>query len=666
MLIGSIYPQYEGANGLPLNNGSVYFGTPNLNPETNPITVYWDSALTQPAAQPIKTLNGFISRDGTPANLYTASNYSITVKDKKGVLLYTLPDSNYFDPSSGFNITVIKTIGTIAELKALSKNGVAYANVLGYFAKGDGCNGIWYYDSTDTTSADNGGTVIVANDGGRWKLIHSGEVSVLQFGAIPNSAVTTVAMFNAWSNAWNAALASVFNLYAPAGVFDVGINSFPMRQPVVSALLDCKNVTLRCEGPATVLKTTSSEGADVLQLNGLSNFHVTGFPTITGVLTATGGAGSNGCSVTNGFDNITLEITPTNCEGIDKGIYIDGGKALSIQTPTASMTFQCGTLIAKVNAKGCVHGFGLEQDIVAAVGKKCSIVVDLVAEDCFIAATYSAGQAAGGSVPQGFSVGLKLRGQAINCQKSVTLGRAHGVDIDMQVISTKTAAAKRLNPKGVAWFAGDTIVEGLVCAYAQDSRIAVYGNIGSGDRKALIGGGAAGSSGLPGATYCTEIYLDLGGSTAANVVNFNDGGNSVSNSRIYVSTITAVSLPVEWYVTALNNTLTIGPSVRFVNPTIASKLTLAFGTDGKTETGGLILGGPSGLVTGLQGKATATGNVPVAGLFDSGGTMQLGIVNGSGIVIPSITTGGALGAYVGKVAVYTPAGALLGWFPIYG
>lgn len=556
-----------------------------------------------------------------------------------------------------------KVIDSIITLRSLNKIQNTLAMTEGWASPGDGGGGYYYYDSTDTSSVDNGGTIIVATDGGRWKLIHFGEVSVLQFGAIPNGIITTTAMFTAWSNAWNAALAATFNLYVPAGVYDVGINNFPMRQSAVTALLDCKNIVIRCEGPATVLKTTSSAGADVLQLNGLMNFHIKGFPTLTGVITTATASGSNGCSVTNGYDNITLEITPTNCDSIDKGTFIDGGKGLTIQTPNASTTVQCGTLIAKVNAKGCVHGFGLEQDIVAATGKKGSIVIDLVAENCFIAATYSAGAAAGGSVPAGFSVGLKLRGQSINCQKSVVLGRAHGVDIDMQVISTATAAAKRLNPKGVAWFAADTIVEGLFCAYAQDSRISVYGNVGSGDKKARIGGASAGTSGLIGATYGSEIYLDLGGSTVTNVENVDSGGNSVSNSRIYASPTTAITLPIEWYVPALNNTLTIGPNPRFVNPTIATRLSFAYGADGKTETGAIML---SGSVTGLQGKGISAANAPVTGLFDNSGTMQFGIVNGSGIVLPSATSSAALGAYISKVAIYKTDGTLLGYFPIYG
>jgi len=73
--------------GDPLQGGSLYFGVANQNPETSPITVYWDDALTQPAAQPISTINGFPARSGTPAQLFIDSDYSLTVRDSAGALV---------------------------------------------------------------------------------------------------------------------------------------------------------------------------------------------------------------------------------------------------------------------------------------------------------------------------------------------------------------------------------------------------------------------------------------------------------------------------------------------------------------------------------------------------------------------------------------------------
>lgn len=83
------YPSYFDVDGSPLENGYLYFGAANQNPETNPITVYWDSAYTQPALQPIRTSGGFTVRSGTPANIYVSTDFSITVRDKNRRLVYS-------------------------------------------------------------------------------------------------------------------------------------------------------------------------------------------------------------------------------------------------------------------------------------------------------------------------------------------------------------------------------------------------------------------------------------------------------------------------------------------------------------------------------------------------------------------------------------------------
>lgn len=87
------FPTFNDADGFPLEAGYLYLGTPNLNPETNPVSVYWDSAATQPAAQPIRTTGGYPSRNGTPAIIYATGDFSLTVRDKKGSLVFTAPTS---------------------------------------------------------------------------------------------------------------------------------------------------------------------------------------------------------------------------------------------------------------------------------------------------------------------------------------------------------------------------------------------------------------------------------------------------------------------------------------------------------------------------------------------------------------------------------------------
>ena len=96
------FEQFFDAVGTPLDNGSVYIGTPNLNPETNPVQVYWDDARTIPAAQPIKTSGGYMVRNGTPARVFAdVENYSMTAKDKKGRIVWTVGDATSISTLSG-------------------------------------------------------------------------------------------------------------------------------------------------------------------------------------------------------------------------------------------------------------------------------------------------------------------------------------------------------------------------------------------------------------------------------------------------------------------------------------------------------------------------------------------------------------------------------------
>lgn len=111
------YAFYADRDGTPLNDGRLYFGVVSANPETSPITVYWDAAGTQPALQPIRTRNGFPLREGTPAVVYAPSDYSLTVKDAANQLI------SYSAAASSFS----NALDLLAQLAA-----VAGAGLIGY------------------------------------------------------------------------------------------------------------------------------------------------------------------------------------------------------------------------------------------------------------------------------------------------------------------------------------------------------------------------------------------------------------------------------------------------------------------------------------------------------------------------------------------------------
>jgi len=76
-----------------------------------------------------------------------------------------------------------RVVASISALRTLPKTGSPEVFVTGYYTQGDGGGGAYWYDATDTTTADNGVTVIVASDGGRWKLASQAELSLKQVGA---------------------------------------------------------------------------------------------------------------------------------------------------------------------------------------------------------------------------------------------------------------------------------------------------------------------------------------------------------------------------------------------------------------------------------------------------------------------------------------------------
>lgn len=115
----------------------------------------------------------------------------------------------------------LPVVANIAALRAYDSTKPAKdANVAGYYVEGDGGGGTYYYDAADVTSVDNGGTIIVAVDGARWKLQHSGRVSLKQFGALGND-LSSDATTNA--TAIQNAFDSGVPLYIPAGTYQLAL-----------------------------------------------------------------------------------------------------------------------------------------------------------------------------------------------------------------------------------------------------------------------------------------------------------------------------------------------------------------------------------------------------------------------------------------------------------
>jgi hypothetical protein len=133
------FPVFQGRDGQPLKNGYIWIGEPNLNPQTNPVVAYYDEALTIVAPQPLRTINGYVSRAGTPAQIYVdAVNFSILVQDSKGSMVYNFPEGTGISPdASGIQYTPAGTGAVATTVQAKLRESVSIADYMTDVEKAD-------------------------------------------------------------------------------------------------------------------------------------------------------------------------------------------------------------------------------------------------------------------------------------------------------------------------------------------------------------------------------------------------------------------------------------------------------------------------------------------------------------------------------------------------
>lgn len=86
--------QYFDLDGNPLENGYLYFGEVFGNPITQPVMVYFDPEFTIPAAQPVRTVNGYPVRSGTATGLFSQQDVSILIQNNKKEQVLFVESSN--------------------------------------------------------------------------------------------------------------------------------------------------------------------------------------------------------------------------------------------------------------------------------------------------------------------------------------------------------------------------------------------------------------------------------------------------------------------------------------------------------------------------------------------------------------------------------------------
>lgn len=100
----------------------------------------------------------------------------------------TPPSNSVGDSQIAWNGLIDRKVDTVAALRALDGSRYNAVATRGYYAANDGGNAEFDKDPSDTTSADNNGTILVGADGTRWKMRPRPEVSAACFGVIPGVA----------------------------------------------------------------------------------------------------------------------------------------------------------------------------------------------------------------------------------------------------------------------------------------------------------------------------------------------------------------------------------------------------------------------------------------------------------------------------------------------
>lgn len=90
-----------------------------------------------------------------------------------------------------------RVAASVAAVRALSKTRYSVARTMGYSGAGTPGPASYYLDPSDTTSADDGGSVLVnPTDGGRWKLFDAGTITPDKFGAVGDGVTDDLPAFN--------------------------------------------------------------------------------------------------------------------------------------------------------------------------------------------------------------------------------------------------------------------------------------------------------------------------------------------------------------------------------------------------------------------------------------------------------------------------------------
>lgn len=514
------------------------------------------------------------------------------------------------------NSLLVGKTETISTLRQTIIPGVLFIDVIEHRA-GCGFGGRRFRWDPTSTLTDNGATVIavVGVATGRWVMDYE-ELDAGWFG-LP---LDPGQYCHVELAAIEAIMASEHvNCHFHNGEYVVQNANFPWKNPAspASSYKDYRGAKIICDGPGVIFKTVSVNGADVWQLNAVSGLSIIGWPTVTATISSQDNAGSNGVSVTNGGQNLYVEIEAENLPFTVKPTYLDGGKAVSLQNGSALLLGNKNITLKCRRAKNCAYGFTADMVLDGVItNPQSGIIIDVVAEDC-----YRAGQVSGSeptlTVPtNGVEFGMTIKLTSVNCQQAYIEARGWNVDSDVHVVNTKTAANLRgKNPNDT------TVIVDSVLA-SKGGRCSVIGSVT--DVDVLHRWGGLSTTGFTGNTQYKKATLNVAYQLATTVFDFvNAGGNSVANCVFELFRMIGTSF-----------------------------VSLVAGNNSVVHNG-----------IPLDRDAKILNTLTVS---DTSDAKKFGIRNDGGLLIVRTTASAPGATSAGKIAVYDPVtGTLTGYIPLF-
>lgn len=216
------------AVGVPLIGGLLYSYAAGTS---TPLATYTDYTGNTANANPV-----VLDARGE-ANVWLSDDlYKLVLKDSLGNTIWTVDHVSANGTTSGLSVA------NYAALSAFDGFTPAYVYVLGAVTTGDGGQGLFYYDSADTTTAQDGGNVRVTASGDRYKRDYVGEVYVDRFSGTPNGTDDN-------TSAFTSAVAVGRNLRVSVGTYRLANVSTDGASIVGTGI----NTILKANGTTTVL-----------------------------------------------------------------------------------------------------------------------------------------------------------------------------------------------------------------------------------------------------------------------------------------------------------------------------------------------------------------------------------------------------------------------------